>query len=99
MRLRRIICGKLGMHFRRIICCKSKVSANHNAEIGMPRIIRGKSKLSANYPAESFKVPQKVKFSLFKGLSPLLKLILDKNSNMRNQYYYTIWKAKCKNMG
>jgi hypothetical protein len=92
MRLRRIICGKLGMHFRRIICCKSKVSANHNAEIGMPflRIIRGKSKLSANYPAESFKIPQKVKFSLFKGLSLLLNLILDGNSNMRNQYYSTL---------
>jgi hypothetical protein len=42
------------------------------------RIIRGKSKLSANYPAESFSLLRKVKISLFKGLSLILKIILYK---------------------
>jgi hypothetical protein len=46
------------------------------------RIIRGKSKLSANFHAESFSIPQKVKISLFKGLSLILKIILDKKSTM-----------------
>ncbi len=43
------------------------------------RIIHEKSKLSANRPLESFSLPPKVKISLLKGLSLLLKLILVKN--------------------
>jgi hypothetical protein len=51
------------------------------------RVIRGKSKLSANYPAESFSIPQKVKISLFKGLSLLPQIILEDKSTMGDQYY------------
>jgi hypothetical protein len=50
-------------------------------------IIRGKSKLPADYPTESFSVPRKVRISLIKGLSLILKQILDKNSTMGDQYY------------
>jgi hypothetical protein len=46
------------------------------------RKIRGKSKLSANYPAKSFRILRKVKISLFKGLSLLMQIILDKKSTM-----------------
>jgi hypothetical protein len=51
------------------------------------RVICGKSKLSANYHAESFSIPRKVKISLFKGLSLLPQIILDKKSTMDDQYY------------
>jgi hypothetical protein len=51
------------------------------------RVIRGNSKLSANYPAGSFSIPRKVKISLFKGLSLLPQIILDKKSTMGDQYY------------
>jgi hypothetical protein len=56
---------------------------------GLPfcRIFREKPKLSANYPVESFSILQKVKISLFKGVSLLLKLIFDKNSTMGDRYY------------
>ncbi len=46
------------------------------------KIIRGKSELSTDYSEESFSIPQKVT-----SLSSLLKLILDKNSTMGDQYY------------
>jgi hypothetical protein len=51
------------------------------------RVIRGKSKLSANFPAKSFSKPRKVKISLFKGLSILPQMILDKKSTVGDQYY------------
>jgi hypothetical protein len=54
------------------------------------RIIRGKSKLSANYPADSFSIPRKVK------ISPLLKLILDKNSTMGDQHYHRFGRKNVK---
>ncbi len=65
------------------------------------RIIHGKSN-STNYPAESFSIPRKVKFSLFKGLSLLLKLIFDKNSTMDDQYYPRFGRKNvkiCDNLG
>jgi hypothetical protein len=62
------------------------------------RIICGKSKLFENNPAESFTILRKAKISLVKGLSLLLKLILDKNSTMGNQNYPTFGE-KMKNMG
>ncbi len=79
-----------GMTFHRIILGKSN----------LPRIILQKSmpfrrsKLSANYPAESFIILWKVKMSLFKGLSLLLQIILDKKSTMGNQYYPRFFKKK-----
>ncbi len=42
------------------------------------KIICGKSELSMDYPGESFNIMRKVKISLFKGLSSILKLISDK---------------------
>jgi hypothetical protein len=56
---------------------------------GMPfrRVIYGKSKLSVNYPAERFSIPRKVKISLFKGISLLPQIILDKKSTLGDQYY------------
>jgi hypothetical protein len=47
----------------------------------------GKSKLSANYPAENFSVLRKVKISLFKCLSLLLEIILDRKLTICDQYY------------
>jgi hypothetical protein len=76
------------MPFCRIICGMSKLSAYHTAERhAFHRVIREKSKLSTNYPAESFSIWRKVKVSLFKGLSLLPPIILDKNSTMGDQYY------------
>jgi hypothetical protein len=47
----------------------------------------GKSKLSANYPAVNFSILRKVKISLFKGLSLLLEIILDRKLTICDQYY------------
>jgi hypothetical protein len=75
--------------YRRIIRGKSKpkLSANYPAERRAIPNNPWKVKTFANYPAESFGISRKVKISLFKGLSLLLKLILDTNSTMGDQYY------------
>jgi hypothetical protein len=59
------------------------------------RIICGKSKLSANYPEESFSMPWKVKILLFKGLSLLLQIVLDKKSTM-GDHTNLDWEEKSK---
>ncbi len=77
-----------GMPFRRIICGKSKFSAYHTAEKrAFPWNNLCKIKVSANYLAESFSIKREVKISLFKGISLLLQIILDKKSTMGDQYY------------
>jgi hypothetical protein len=43
-----------------------------------------------------FSIPWEVKISLFKGLSLLLKLILDKNSTMVDQHYARFVRKKLK---
>jgi hypothetical protein len=66
-----------GMPFHGIIEVKSAGSSDF-----LLIILDKISRISTDYPAESFSVRRKVKISLFKIRTPLLKLIYDKNSTM-----------------
>jgi hypothetical protein len=65
------------MSFRELFCIKAGFPTVKSAESqDFPRIIL----------ENGFSIPQKVKFLLFKDISLLLKLILDKYSTMGDQY-------------